>query len=207
MLVHQLIDMIPKDASVLAVCAGHNEQALFSNHPNAVITNLTTGHDAHNLPFQDREFDYGFVHAGLHHCDRPHLALTELYRVSHRVIVSEARDSLLMRLAGRWRLTENYEVSSVRKNGNEAGGVNNSAVPNYVYRWTEREVEKTIRSFDPTGEPKISYFYGLRPPKGSPPPLALAAKLVFKLAKHQGNEFGFLIERPENQFPWLSIGC
>jgi hypothetical protein len=40
------------------------------------------------------------------------------------------------------------------------GGVEDTLVPNYVYRWTEREVLKTILSFAPHAEPQIDFRYG-----------------------------------------------
>ena len=51
-----------------------------------------------------------------------------------------------MRVAQRLGVVDEYELTAVADNGLPAGGVRNSPVPNYVYRWTEREVEKTIAS-------------------------------------------------------------
>jgi hypothetical protein len=77
------------------------------------------------------------------------------------------------------------------------GGVRNGAVPNYVYRWTEREIEKAVASFDPARPPRCSYFHGLAvPPLGAlgliVNPLAGA---VAAIAPSQGNRFGFVIEK------------
>ncbi|MGF1605960.1 MAG: methyltransferase domain-containing protein [Rhodothalassiaceae bacterium] len=172
--------------------------------------------DAEALSFADRSFDQVFVHAGLHHCASPHRALAEMYRVSARaVLVFEARDGLLMRLAVRLGLTDAYEVEAVIANDGRAGGVRNSAVPNHVYRWTEREVAKTVASLDPTGPPQIRYFYGLRLPierlrmararhKLLAARLLSAVRLVFTtVLPRQGNQFAFLIERPKQTWPWI----
>ena len=59
---------------------------------------------------------------------------------------------------------QDYEIAAVAANGCIAGGVRNSAIPNYVYRWTEREIEKTIASACPWGKPRFIYRYALRIP-------------------------------------------
>ena len=121
--------------------------------------------NAESLSFDADSFDVVVVHAGLHHCHSPHRALAEMYRVARRaVVLVEARDSLLVRLAARLGFTDDYEVEAVVANGYVAGGVANSPVPNYVYRWTERELEKFVRALDPTGAPQLRYVYGLRLP-------------------------------------------
>ena len=106
--------------------------------------------DAEALPFDDGSFDWTVVSAGLHHCASPHRALLELYRSARRGLLAiESRDSLLMRLALWARAVDPYELTAVVANGFASGGVRNTAVPNYVYRWTERELEKTIASNAP----------------------------------------------------------
>ena len=44
--------------------------------------------------------------------------------------------------------------------GCEYGGVNNTEIPNYVYRWTEREVLKTISAFAPQARHRLTFQYG-----------------------------------------------
>ena len=55
--------------------------------------------------------------------------------------------------------SEEYELSAVKKNIN-TGGVDNTNVPNYVYRWTEREIIKLIKSYKPEINHKIYFDYG-----------------------------------------------
>ena len=113
--------------------------------------------NAEDLPFQSGSFDNVIVHAGLHHCSSPHRALCEMYRVaSKNVIVFEAQDSWLVRLLVIGGYALDYEFDAVEDNLKD-GGVNNSSIPNYVYRWTRRELEKTIRTFDPTLRPSIDF--------------------------------------------------
>ena len=101
--------------------------------------------DAESLGYEDGSFDLTVVSAGLHHCRSPHRALLELYRVARVAAVAfESRDSALMRLAVRLGAVDEYELAAVAAHGLRSGGVANSSTPNYVYRWTEREVEKTV---------------------------------------------------------------
>ena len=113
--------------------------------------------DIRSIPFEDNKFDYVFTHATIHHVDLPHLAITELYRVSQKgCLIIESNDSLVMRIASKLGFSENFEVSAI-KNG--TGGVLNSKIPNYVYRWTEREINKLFYSFKPEFIHKIAFSY------------------------------------------------
>jgi SAM-dependent methyltransferase len=175
--------------------------------------------DVERLTFESDSFDVVVVHAGLHHCYSPHRALAEMYRVARRaVVVVEARDSLLVRMAARLGFTDDYEVEAVVANGYVAGGVANSAVPNYVYRWTERELEKLVRALDPTGTPQLRFVYGLRLPfqrlaMQKNPAKRLTAHLISgvvrllqRVAPRQGNYFGVVIRKDRDgsmMFPWL----
>lgn len=108
--------------------------------------------DAENLTYANGSFDVAVVHAGLHHCYSPHRALLEMYRVSRKqAIAFESRDSFLMRTAVRLGLTLDCEIDAIV---GDKGGVAETGVPNFVYRWTEREVEKVIASFDPIDPPQ-----------------------------------------------------
>jgi len=172
--------------------------------------------DAEALDYEDGSFEQVIEHAGLHHCASPHRALTEMYRVASRsVLVFEARDSMLMRFGKVFGLTSDYEVEAVVANGYEYGGWRNTALPNYVYRWTEREVKKTIASYDPRGSAGIKFFYGLRLPterlamgvvfkRIAVTVLAFPIRLMFNLARRQGNEFAFFIDKPKSVHPWIN---
>ena len=122
--------------------------------------------DAENLRFEDGAFDFVVVHQGLHHCYSPHRGLLEMYRVARRgVLAFEPRDTRLVRLGVKLGFGQEYEIAAVAENGLQAGGVGNSATPNFIYRWTEREIEKTIRTFNPAGRAEFRYFSALRVPK------------------------------------------
>ncbi len=112
---------------LLAVCAADAELDLFLSlgfrdvtlsslgssvsNGDAVGSASIVPQDAMNLEYPDGAFDFTFVSDGLHHCDSPHRALLEMYRVARKgVIVFESRDSLAMRLAARLGLTGDYEL-------------------------------------------------------------------------------------------------
>jgi SAM-dependent methyltransferase len=218
--------------SVLAVCAGPAEGELFrglgfdrvtlsgiappSESGNAFGFDVQ---DAENLTYEDSRFDWVFVSDGLHHCASPHRGLLEMIRVARRgVLVFESRDSLLARIALRLGLTAEYEIEAVVANGCSGGGIRDTEIPNHVYRWTERELLKTLRSGDPTGRHGVRFFHGLELPyeriaMGGGPlrrvALRLAAPIVrlgVTIFRRQGNCFGMLAlkpRRPDDLWPWL----
>ena len=115
--------------------------------------------DMRNLAFKDASFDYVITNATIHHVDLPHKAITELYRVAIKgVLVIESNDSLIMRLASKIKLTEEFEVSSIDEDKN-TGGLLDTAIPNYVYRWTEKEILKLLKSFDPKNINLVNFDY------------------------------------------------
>ena len=228
--------LLRRDMRVLVACGGSLDRDVLSRlgFTNVTISNLDARlgaaefrpygwsyQDVENLTFEDEAFDFAIVHNGLHHCYSPHRGLIELYRVARfGILVFEPRDTALVRLGVRWSFGQKYEVASVTHNGLDAGGVGNSRVPNYIYRWTEREVEKTILSYAPYGEPRFQFKYALRVPWGRllslRNPLFLTAviaglpalKVLFRMFPRQANGFGFVIEKPElprDLHPWLSL--
>lgn len=167
--------LITKGATILVVCGGKLDELILKElgFDNVLITNISKGKlssgfknkvcDAHRLPFKNDSFDYALVHAGLHHCRSPHLVLYEMYRVSKKgVLACEAQDNLFTRLLLTLNLIEEYEFSSTGKPG---GGVDGTGIPNYVYRWNKREIEKFVRSLDYKRKPEILYFSEFNFPK------------------------------------------
>jgi len=217
-----------RQSSILVVCAGTGDQRLLQGlgFANVTISNLGAAtedfspyryvrEDAENLSFAPDTFDYTIVHAGLHHCQSPHRALLEMYRVCRRgALVVEARDSLAMRLATALGLASQYEIEAVARGST---GLRDTGYPNYIYRWTEREVLKAIRSYAPHVAHRVRFFYGFclpdtrsaslprRAALGLAAPLAKAFAAVFP---RQGNLFAFFVPKPRtesaNLQPWMS---
>jgi len=230
--------VLTKSSSVLAVCAGGPEYELFSDlgFQQVTISNLDSNkfegdkfndfpwmfQDAENLTVADGAYDMVFVSDGLHHCRSPHRALLEMFRVARKgVIVFESRDGLMLRKAESLGMVETYEIAAVAGNKFESGGVNNTAIPNFVYRWTEREFEKAINSFDPASQYLFRYFYSLELPhermrqykslgkKLRYGAVTIAAKLFGMLFPRQGNSFAMICMKPDagqGLWPWIELG-
>lgn len=220
------------DAKLLVVAGGPFDHAtlLEAGFENVTISNLDvrmTGdeyapfkwafQDAEKLEYADGSFDYVIEHMGLHHCASPHRGLLEMYRVASKgIVVFENRDSALMRAAIKMGLARDHEIEAVVGNNYQYGGFRNTPTPNYVYRWTERDVLKTVAANDPRGPVPHHFFHGLRLPTGrlsmgtaiwKQALLKLAAvpvRLLFLIAKKQGNEFAFWLGKPQTRFAWLN---
>jgi SAM-dependent methyltransferase len=217
---------------VLVVCGGDADRdaLLASGFTDVVVSNLDerihddspfapyawSRQDAEQLEYGDATFDWVVVHAGLHHCASPHRGLAEMLRVGRSgAVVFEARDSATMRAATRLGFADTFEVEAVVANGGGFGGVRNGSIPNHVYRWTERDVRKTVASLLPMSDHEIRFFYGLRLPlerlamARSRARLAVvrtvgvAAPIVERLAPRQGNEFAFAIRTNVRLKPWI----
>ena len=99
------------------------------------------------------------TNATIHHVDQPHKAITEMYRVANKgVLIIESNDSLTMRIACKLKLAETFEVSSINHEKN-SGGLLDTGIPNYVYRWTEREILKLLKSYDPSNVNYVEFRY------------------------------------------------
>jgi SAM-dependent methyltransferase len=223
-----------RQATILVVGGGSNDRQVFESlgFARVTLTNVdsvverTAGNeatlaaaDAEELPYADDSFDYAVVHAVLHHCKSPHRALLELYRVaSTAAIFFESRDSLSMRLVERVGLGNNYELSAVEANSGRAGGLRDTAVPNYVYRWTEREVEKTIASYAPHVKHVFAYAHGFGTPCQSNARtggginlkrlLLVAYRIFVLLFPSQQNLFACRIDKPtipKDLQPWIRV--
>ena len=235
-ILHRVLPQLLKDGTlrnsdkVLVVCGGKRDRnVLFDNgFTDVTVTNVDTEvrselapykwehQDVEHLTYEDAAFDVVMVNDGLHHCYSPHRGLLQMYRVARRaVLVFENRDSLALNIAKKLGMTEDYEVEAVTFSGYDSGGVANSRIPNYIYRWVERDVEKTVRSYAPEHVPHIRFFSGLELPMSrlsqSNRPLARlglkllapVVKLLSALLPKQGNEIGFVIEKRGELQPWL----
>ncbi len=226
--------LLRRDMSVLVVAGGAADRDAFHSlgfdrvtisnvdndvTPEAVAPYEWAHQDAENLGYEDGSFDLTVVSAGLHHCRSPHRALLELYRVARvAALALESRDSALMRLAVKLGAVDDYELAAVADHGLRSGGVANTSTPNYVYRWTEREVEKTVASFAPHARHRIRFFREFELPetlleidKGPRASLLRVAgpvvAAVTKAVPSQANLFAFAIEKPDpvrDLQPWMA---
>lgn len=219
-----------KEASILVLAAGKNDLFIFSKlgFKNVTFSNLDERLDvnsfnpfkwskqnAESLTFEDNQFEYVVEHEGLHHCFSPHKALLEMYRVSKKgILCIESSDNFLMKICIKLRLAYQYEIGAVIDNDFLYGGVANTQIPNYVYRWTENEIKKTVNCFSPYSDHIIYYDYDLNLPINLQKRLFL--KFIFSTIGYflkiflpkQLNLFSFFIVKPnlfEKSFEWISV--
>ncbi|OGC92556.1 MAG: hypothetical protein A2W25_12570 [candidate division Zixibacteria bacterium RBG_16_53_22] len=223
-----------KNVSILVCGGGTSDKHIFEKlgFQDVTISNLDTRmteneyapfrwkhENAESLSFNAESFDYVVTNAAIHHASSPHKVLTEMYRVARKGILAfESRDSVIMRFLERYGATQTYEHAAVYYNDCKYGGMNNTEIPNYIYRWTNREIEKTIQSYAPYCKHKFVYRYGTAFP--CTPELEVKGQLKKNLIKFmrpvfivfvtvfpkQKNLFAFYVEKPiipNSLFPWL----
>jgi hypothetical protein len=149
-----------------------------------------------------------------------------MYRIAAKTVVAvENQDSPLMRVAARLGLANSYELEAVADGGGVSGGVDGTGVPNHVYRWTRREVTKTVRSFDPGRDVPVEFHSrwligtdraltsSMRSLLGDDASgrAALVGAVNLGLnavARRQGNIFGFTIRKDlAAPRPWMVAGA
>jgi SAM-dependent methyltransferase len=140
----------------LLICAGFNDITLSNFQPQLeedAHTNLSANVkllaiDAEQVDLPDGSYDCVFAHEVLHHCRSPHRALCEMLRVARKhVVVLEPNDSFSMRVLTWAGFSFPYEIFSVVYHGFEGGGVRDSCIPNFIFRWSENELRKTVSSY------------------------------------------------------------
>lgn len=106
--------------------------------------------DAENMQLPNDSYDFVIAHEVLHHCRRPHAVLAEMLRVARRYVAfMEPNDSLFMKALVAMRFSFPYELPAVIYHNYESGGVQDSCIPNFIYRWNRNDVLKTVSAFIP----------------------------------------------------------
>jgi SAM-dependent methyltransferase len=219
---------------VLVVCGGQTDKAVLlrSGFRDVVISNIDSRaenqdftpytwsyQDVERLSFADGSFDFCLVHSGLHHCYSPHRGLLEMYRVARKgLLLFEPYDSITTRLGVRLHIGQEYEHAGVFCNRCHHGGVSNTSIPNYVYRFTEQEIIKTVSCHAPHARHEFRFFHRMRVPwtqlrkrrnKALYRAVRLAQpalKLLETCAPKQTNNFAALVLKPDLPralHPWL----
>jgi len=173
---NQILKFLNKDKSILVLGASSDEASLFHKlqFKRVTLSNIDLAQlkgaekykskkikiDFRNLfKIKNNSYDYVVVHASIHHTSRPHNILLEMYRIAkHGILIIESNDSFVMRLSVKLNFSEDFEKSALNEN-TYVGGVDGSNIPNYVYRWTEREIKKLFYSYQPDKKVNIVFNY------------------------------------------------
>jgi SAM-dependent methyltransferase len=138
---------MPEDAEILRRC-GFERVALSNIEGLAGGPETIQALDAEDIRLPDNAYDIVVVHEVIHHCRCPHLALCEMLRVAKDyVVMMEPNDSWFMRGLGRMGFSFPFEIFAVVDNDYICGGVRNSQIPNFIYRWNAHDVYRTVASF------------------------------------------------------------
>src|SRR5437773_5895207 len=228
-----------QDAEVLH-CAGFQDITLSNFRPELEedrdpglclkVRRLTL--DAERIELEEGSFDCVFAHEVLHHCRSPHKALCEMLRVARKhILLLEPNDSLSMRVLTWAGFSFPYEIFSVVYHECMAGGVRDTGLPNFIYRWNANEVRKTVSSYlaeyalfvnayphwdfnvdaKHLSLRKETRIGAITSVIGSSTFLILlrAAQIAFNaipILRQQGNKFFCCIEKTEKLQPWLTAG-
>ena len=124
-----------------------------SGFEKIVLSNLDAAGmalDAENVALADDSYPVVFAHAVLHHCRCPQKAVGEMVRVSQQhVFFVEPNDSWALRSLVRLGFSFPYELAAVAAHEYLHGGMRDGPIPNYIYRWTGHDVQKSIASYHP----------------------------------------------------------
>ena len=173
---NQILKFLNKGKSILVLGASSDEASLFYKlqFKRVALSNIDLAQlkgaekykfkkikiDFRNLfKIKNNSYDYVVVHASIHHTSRPHNILLEMYRIAkHGILIVESNDSFIMRLSVKLNFSEDFEKSALNEN-TYVGGVDGTNIPNYVYRWTEREIKKLFYSYQPDKNVNIIFNY------------------------------------------------
>lgn len=225
----------PSD-SILVVCGGGTD---FDNLRAAGFTNVTISNldermlsdggqryapyawrfeNAESLNVEDASYDVVMVHSGLHHLRCPLKGVTEMYRVARKGILGfEPNMNAFTKLGAKLGFGQRWEHAAVYFNDNRWGGVENTEIPNYVYRFRADDIRQTAATYDPVAEHECRFWYSTRFPDRllsvSNPLIRIPSKLgatLFELAGRTfpalANNMAFWVRKPRipaELLPWL----
>lgn len=173
---NQILKFLNKNKSILVLGASSDEANLFHklHFKKITLSNIDLAQlkgaekynfrkikiDFRNLyRIKNSFYDFVVVHASIHHASKPHNILLEMYRIAKLgVLIVESNDSFIMRLAVKLKFSEDFEKSALNYK-TYVGGVDGSHIPNYIYRWTEREIKKLFYSYQPDKKINIIFNY------------------------------------------------
>jgi hypothetical protein len=143
-----------------------------------------------------------------------------MYRVASRGILAfEPKQGLFTTLGVKLGFGQDYETAAVFDNACRFGGVANTAVPNFVYRFTKHDVVRAIQSYAPIAGHRYRFWYATRlsdrlyrmKKKHLGTLVRLTARLLVLLGRtcpFFANNMAFFVSKPAipgDLFPWLRL--
>ncbi|MDC1330614.1 class I SAM-dependent methyltransferase [Pelagibacteraceae bacterium] len=194
-----------KNSHILVLGAGGLDREIFEwlGYKNVTFSNIENSNEKklnfyeniHDIKLKNNSYEYCIAHACIHHSSKPHQAILELFRVcSKGSLIIEANDSFISRVACKLKLSEEYELSAVKKNIT-TGGVDNTNIPNYVYRWTEREIIKLMKSFRPDLKHRIFFDYSFHIKFTQSKVIKIFFDIIFLIFPKQKNLLSIYIDK------------
>lgn len=228
---------LTRTSKVLVICGGDTDREVFESlgFKDVTVSNLSlppdkqgtsplasswARQDAERLSYPDNTFDIAVVHSGLHHLRCPQKAIGEMYRVASRGILGfEPARNLFTALGVKMGIGQQYEIAAVCYNNYKAGGVADSRIPNYVYRFSKTDIIRTVQALAPVASHRYRFWYATRLPgslKGATRRgvrlfvdlLAPLLTLVGRMFPFLANNIAFFVAKPtlpNDLFPWLCM--
>src|ERR1700682_2644571 len=133
-----------------------------SGFEKIVLSNLDAAGmalDAENVALAADSDPVFCAHAVLHHCRCPQKAVGGMVRVSQQhVFFVEPNDSWALRSLVRLGFSFPYELAAVAAHEYLHGGMRDGPIPNYIYRWTGHEVEKSVAAYHPERQVEVRAY-------------------------------------------------
>jgi SAM-dependent methyltransferase len=217
---------IATSSTVLLLGAADDDVAIVraAGFHNLTVSNITGSGmqlNAEAIALEDESYDLVFAHQTLHHCRSPYKALAEMLRVARTcVIFFEPNDSFTAQIAEFFHLKHPYEILAVTANEKGRGGVMDTDIPNYIHRWSPRELRKASMAALPEWKLSCSLdrywdFNLTQHEIELSPSIAVRVKRllqknrvllnVLPIIRSQGNHFFGLIVKTGYQ-PWIKDG-
>lgn len=230
--------ILQRDSRILVMCGGDTDHAVLKKlgFTNAVISNVDerrnrndetqyapfewSYQDAESLTLENGSFEFVIEHSGLHHLPCPQRGIAEMYRVASKGIIGfEANRNLFTTVGVKLDFGQEYETAAVFYNDLKYGGISNSAIPNYIYRFTAGDIRRTISTLNPAARHQFRFWYATQIPAAADrmknPVVRFgllafggALKLAGDICPFLANNMAFFVAKPripDDLHPWLKL--
>lgn len=233
--------LIARNDSVLVVCGGETDQQVLSSlgFENATISNLDEGMageakdrfapfrwialNAQKMELENQSYDFVIVHSGLHHLACPPAGIVEMFRVAKKGIIGfEPNKNIFTSIGVKMGFGQEYETAAVHANACKSGGLENSEIPNFIYRFCRDDIYRAIQCAAPYADYRYLYWFTTRMParllevrnpvvRGTAKVFGAAFETLGARFHHFANNMAFCVlkkdfsDEPRELFPWLTL--